>query len=113
MNRKISSFLLAAFLLLGASSAFAQTGLTSSDPCALLPHKTVAIPAAATPTAKLIAGVLNQNIYICGCTLEVSGATPQFILSHAQVAAATPSATSTRRRRGWRLKGSRPRIGSP
>ncbi len=73
---------------------FAQSAVTY-DPCAVYPHTSVNIPVA-TPTQKLIAGVLNKQIYICGVHVaQFAGATPGLTLSYGEVAAATPCATAT------------------
>src|SRR5215469_8117750 len=52
---------------------------TNQDKCAVFQHSTVALPTtAATPTAKLIAGVTGKTIYICAIHLSTvaTGATP-------------------------------------
>ena len=73
---------------------FAQTA-TTFDPCAIYPHASVQIPAA-TPTQKLIAGVLNKQIYICAVHVQqAAGATPGLTLAYGEVVAATPCATAT------------------
>ncbi len=73
---------------------FAQTA-TTFDPCAIYPHTSVNIPVA-TPTQKLIAGVLNKQIYVCAVHVaQFAGATPGLTLSYGEVAAATPCATAT------------------
>ena len=74
--------------------AFAQSW-QSGDPCAVYPHQTVAIPNA-TPTSKLIAGVLGKQIYICAIHVQqVAGSTPGLTLTYGEVVAATPCATAT------------------
>lgn len=73
---------------------FAQSAV-SYDPCSIYPHQAANIPVA-TPTQKLIAGVLNKQIYICGVHVaQFAGATPGLTLSYGEVVAATPCATAT------------------
>ena len=48
------------------------------DPCTQQPHQVAVLPAAATPTAKLITGVTGTTTYVCALhyTTQVAAATP-------------------------------------
>lgn len=92
IRSRILVFLPALFLLGYVGVTLAQI---AADPCAIYPKQSVNIPAG-TPTAKLIAGQLNKQIYICSVTVsQISGATPGLTLSYGEAVAGTPCATAT------------------
>ena len=71
----------------------------ASDPCSLYPHQSANIPVG-TPTAKLVAGVLGKQIYVCAVHLDAPAGTPGFAanavtFSYGEVVSATPCATAT------------------
>lgn len=84
----------AAIVLVTVGFAAAQY-IQSEDPCAIYPHQAVNIPIQ-TATAKLVAGALGKQIYVCRVTVaQFAGATPGVTLSYGEVVAATPCATLT------------------
>lgn len=90
----IRSRLLIGLPLIALLMYFGFAMAQSADPCAIYPHKSVNVPLG-TPTAKLIAGVIGEQIYICSVTVAQTAATPGLTLSYGEVAAGTPCATAT------------------